>query len=74
MLDADLFQVDTEGYDATILDMIDFARFRPRADQIRAQDHEGCRAAGAHDRRLAEQGSTCVAEGTERSGWPPARR
>jgi hypothetical protein len=29
-LDADLLQIDAEGYDSAILRMTDFARFRPR--------------------------------------------
>jgi FkbM family methyltransferase len=70
MLDADLFQVDTEGYDAAILDMIDFARFRPRLIKY---EHKSMDPAlrHRHERRLAEHGYRSVAEGTDTIGWRP---
>jgi FkbM family methyltransferase len=45
-LDANVLQIDTEGYDAEIIRMIDFARFRPRLIKY---EHKNLTSSAAHD-------------------------
>jgi FkbM family methyltransferase len=70
MLDADLFQVDTEGYDSTILEMIDFGRFRPA---LLKYEHKTMspEVRERHQRRLQSEGYRVAAEGTDTIGWRP---
>lgn len=70
MLDADLLQTDTEGYDSAVLDMIDFARFKPRLIKF---EHKSMSAAErkAHAERLRQYGYRTVAEGTDTIAWRP---
>lgn len=68
MLDADLLQIDTEGYDAAILRMIDYSRFRPRLIKY---EHKSMRT---YDRaeavaRLQKSGYRTVAEGPDTTAW-----
>lgn len=68
MLDADLLQTDTEGYDSAVLDMIDFTRFGPRLIKF---EHKSMSAAEyeAHAQRLRRHGYRTVAEGTDTIAW-----
>lgn len=68
MLDADLLQIDTEGYDAAILRMIDPVRFRPRLIKY---DHKSLSAGErAHTQaRLRNQGYRIAAEGPDTTAW-----
>lgn len=68
MLDADLLQIDTEGYDAAILRMIDPARFRPRLIKYEHKSlsvDERTQAQG----RLEKQGYRTMAEGPDTTAW-----
>jgi hypothetical protein len=68
MLDADLLQIDTEGYDAAILRMIDPARFRPRLIKY---EHKSL-SAGEHAQaqaRLQELGYRTAVEGPDTTAW-----
>ena len=73
MLDADLLQVDTEGYDSAILRMIDFSRFRPRVIKYEQKSMTAAERAAQID-RLAQHGYRCVAEGPDTTCWRPERR
>lgn len=68
MLDANLLQVDTEGYDAEIIRMIDFARFSPR---IIKYEHKNMTAAGRNEiaRLLSRNGYLTTAEATDTIAW-----
>ncbi len=71
-LDADLLQIDAEGYDSAILRMTDFASFRPHLIKY---EHKAMTAAerAAHIARLAQHGYRCVVEGTDTVLWQSAR-
>ena len=71
-LDADLLQIDAEGYDSAILRMTDFARFRPHLIKY---EHKAMTAAerSAHVARLAQHGYRCVVEGTDTVLWQRSR-
>ena len=71
-LDADLLQIDTEGYDSAILRMTDFARFRPHLIKY---EHKAMTLAerSEHSARLAQHGYRCVVEGTDTVAWQGAR-
>jgi FkbM family methyltransferase len=68
MLDADLLQTDTEGYDSAVLEMIDFTRFTPRLIKF---EHKSMSAAErqAHAERFNRYGYRTVAEGTDTIAW-----
>ena len=68
MLDADLPQIDTEGYDAAILQMIDYSRFRPRLIKY---EHKNMRAdeRAVAVARLQECGHRTVIEGPDTTAW-----
>jgi FkbM family methyltransferase len=68
MLDADLLQVDTEGYDAAILRMIDFSRFRPRLIKY---EHKNLKAGDRTETvsLLEQQGYRTVTEGADTTAW-----
>jgi len=68
MLDADLLQIDTEGYDAKVIAMIDFAAFRPRLIKF---EHKNLSAAtrAATASLLDTQGYRCVAEVGDTVAW-----
>lgn len=68
MLDADLLQIDTEGYDAAILRMIDPARFRPRLIKYEHKSLSADERAQALA-RLAEQGYRTTMEGPDTTAW-----
>jgi FkbM family methyltransferase len=67
MLDADLLQIDTEGYDAAILRMIDPARFRPRLIKYEHKSLSAGERAEAqaglekHGYRIAREGPDTIA-------------
>jgi FkbM family methyltransferase len=68
MLDVDLLQIDTEGYDAAIVRMIDFSRCRPRLIKYENKNLSG------EERRqllalLATHRYRSVAEGTDCIAW-----
>jgi FkbM family methyltransferase len=67
-LDADILQIDTEGYDSAILQMIDLARFRPHLIKY---EHKAMTAAqrAAHTRTFAQYGYRCVSEGSDTTAW-----
>jgi FkbM family methyltransferase len=67
-LDADLLQIDAEGYDSAILRMTDFARFRPRLIKY---EHKAMTMAerSAHNARLARHGYRSVVEGADTIVW-----
>jgi FkbM family methyltransferase len=71
-LDADLLQIDAEGYDSAILRMTDFARFRPHLVKY---EHKAMTAAerAAHVARLVQHGYRCVVEGTDTVAWQGSR-
>jgi FkbM family methyltransferase len=71
-LDADLLQIDAEGYDSAILRMTDFARFRPHLVKY---EHKAMTAAerAAHVARLVQHGYRCVVEGTDTVAWQVSR-
>lgn len=64
MLDVDLLQIDTEGYDAAIVGMIDFALSRP---QLIKFEHKNVDARTYADtlRRLQTNGYRCSREGSD---------
>lgn len=68
MLDADLLQIDAEGYDAAILQMIDYSRFRPRLIKY---EHKNMRAdeRAVAVARLQECGHRTVIEGPDTTAW-----
>jgi FkbM family methyltransferase len=70
MLDADLLQTDTEGYDSAVLEMIDFTRFKPRLIRF---EHKTMSAAErqAHAERFRRNGYRTVVEGTDTIAWRP---
>jgi hypothetical protein len=68
MLAADLLQIDTEGYDAAILRMIDPARFRPRLIKYEHKSLSADERAQAVA-RLKEQGYRTVTEGPDTTAW-----
>ncbi|HKU13769.1 MAG TPA: FkbM family methyltransferase [Steroidobacteraceae bacterium] len=72
MLDADLLQIDAEGYDSAILQMTDFARFRPHLIKY---EHKAMTLPErtAHVARLKQHGYSCAAEGTDTIAWQSAR-
>jgi FkbM family methyltransferase len=67
MLNAHLLQIDTEGYDAQILRMIDFARFRPSLIKYEHKNIDPSERAsltqwlGTHGYRSAVEGTDTVA-------------
>ncbi len=63
MLDADLLQIDTEGYDATILRMIDFSRCRPRLIKFEHKSLSAGERAGCDRSRLRAHGYRIAIEG-----------
>jgi FkbM family methyltransferase len=71
-LDADLLQIDAEGYDSVILRMTDFARFRPHLIKY---EHKAMSAAerSAHIARLAQHGYRCAVEGPDTVLWQRSR-
>jgi len=72
-LDADLLQIDTEGYDSAVLRMIDFARFRPHLIKY---EHKAMTKSerSAHETRLARHGYRSVTEGADTVVWQSSRR
>jgi hypothetical protein len=73
MLEAELLQVDTEGYDAAILRMIDFSRFLPRLIKY---EHKSL-SANEHASTLAllhEHGYRTTAEGPDTTAWQRGQR
>jgi len=68
MLDADLLQIDTEGYDAAILRMIDYSRFRPRLIKY---EHKSLSADERAETvvRLQKYGFRTVMEGPDMTAW-----
>lgn len=68
MIDADLLQTDTEGYDSAVLEMIDFTRFKPRLIKF---EHKSMSATQrqAHAERFRRYGYRTVAEGTDTIAW-----
>jgi FkbM family methyltransferase len=68
MLGAHLLQIDTEGYDAAILGMIDFTAFRPTLIKF---EHKNMSTAVRESttRRLRMHGYTCAPEGTDTVAW-----
>lgn len=73
MLDADLLQIDTEGYDAAILRMIDHARFRPRLIKYEHKSLSS-RAQAESQAELAKQGYRIVLEGPDTTAWRAGER
>jgi FkbM family methyltransferase len=71
-LDADLLQIDAEGYDSAILSMTDFTRCRPHLIKY---EHKAMTATqrSAHVARLAQHGYRCVVEGTDTVAWQSSR-
>jgi FkbM family methyltransferase len=71
-LDADLLQIDAEGYDSAILRMTDFTRFRPHLIKY---EHKAMTVAerSAHEARLARHGYRSVVEGADTVVWQSAR-
>jgi FkbM family methyltransferase len=71
-LDADLLQIDAEGYDSAILSMTDFARFKPHLIKY---EHKAMTAAerSAHIARLARHGYRSVVEGADTVVWQSSR-
>ena len=67
-LDADLLQIDAEGYDSAILRMTDFARFRP---SLLKYEHKSMTMAerSEHGARLARHGYRSVVEGADTVAW-----
>lgn len=72
-LDADLLQIDAEGYDSAILRMTDFESFRPHLIKY---EHKAMTAAerAEHGARLARHGYRSVAEGADTVVWQSAPR
>ena len=73
MLDADLLQIDTEGYDAAILRMLDYSRCRPRLIKF---EHKSL-SAGEHTDALAwlrTYGYRIAIEGPDTTAWQPRTR
>lgn len=68
MLDANLLQIDTEGYDAEIIRMIDFSRFRPR---IIKYEHKNMTDAqrGEMTGLLLSNGYLTTKEATDTIAW-----
>ena len=68
MLKADLLQIDTEGYDAVILGMIDFTRFRPSVIKF---EHKNMAAATRETtlQLLRANGYLYAAQGTDTVAW-----
>jgi hypothetical protein len=68
MLNAQLLQVDTEGYDGEILKMIDFSRFRPALIKY---EHKNIEAAERRtlESALREHDYKTVVEGTDTIAW-----
>jgi len=71
-LDADLLQIDAEGYDSAILRMTDFARFRPHLIRY---EHKSMTIAerAEHGARLARHGYRSVVEGADTVVWRSSR-
>lgn len=68
MLDADLLQVDTEGYDAKIIGMIDFGVCRPRLIKFEHKNlsaEERASVVGL----LSRNGYACVGEVGDTVAW-----
>jgi len=68
MLDADLLQIDTEGYDTEILRMIDFTRCRPHLIKYEHKNMTQPEQA-ANLQLLGAQGYRTVREGTDTVAW-----
>lgn len=68
MLDADLLQVDTEGYDAKIIGMIDFAQCKPKLIKFEHKNLSADERAGVLS-LLSRNGYTCVAEVGDTVAW-----
>lgn len=70
MLDATYLQVDTEGFDAEVLRMVDFTRFRPLLIKY---EHAHLSAAdqGATQALLRGQGYALVTEREDTIAWRP---
>lgn len=68
MLDADLLQIDTEGYDAAILAMIDFQKFRPRLIKYEHKNMLAAEHAATAD-NLRKNGYHSALEGTDTIAW-----
>ena len=68
MLDADLLQIDTEGYDAAILRMIDHARFRPLLIKY---EHKSLSASERTEAQagLESRGYRIAREGPDTTAW-----
>ena len=62
MLDATLLQIDTEGFDAEIIDMIDFNRFKPKLIKYEHK-HLGEHKAVSTQMALRQHGYITVSEG-----------
>jgi FkbM family methyltransferase len=71
MLDATLLQIDTEGYDSAVLDMIDFARFLPALVKFEHKNMTPAERA-AHAVRFAERGYRTAADGIDTIAWRPS--
>jgi len=71
-LDADLLQIDAEGYDSAILRMTDFEHFRPHLIKY---EHKAMTMAerSAHAARLARHGYRSVVEGADTIAWQISR-
>ena len=68
MLDADLMQVDTEGYDAQIIGMIDFKAFLPSLIKFEHKNmSREVRAATLE--LLRRNGYRCTSEGADTVAW-----
>lgn len=70
MLDAQLLQIDTEGYDAAILGMIDFASFHPRVIKFEHKNMSGA-VREAMSKLLRVNGYDCAVDGTDTVAWRP---
>jgi len=72
MLDVDLLQIDTEGYDAAIVGMIDFELSRPQLIKFEHKNVDA-RTYGDTLRRLQGIGYRCSREGSDTVCSLPAR-
>jgi FkbM family methyltransferase len=71
MLDADLMQIDTEGYDVVILRMLDYSRCRPRLIKYEHKSFSPAESAATHA-TLRAQGYRVAVEGHDTVAWRSA--
>ena len=68
LLDLDLLQIDTEGYDAAVVRMIDFERCRPQVIKFEHKNLSGAERAELQA-RLAHHRYATQTEGTDTVAW-----